>query len=100
MLFSPLPNLSFHKHYSKHVKKLVINNPLPISSHFWKIRAQKNEPRAAGTEGSDEITMAEKRGFEPLLGLHLLPVFETGPFNHLGTSPDRYVIIHAKTVVK
>lgn len=31
--------------------------------------------------------MAEKKGFEPLLGLRLLLVFETSPFNHLGTSP-------------
>lgn len=31
--------------------------------------------------------MAEKKGFEPLLGIHPLAVFETAPFDHLGTSP-------------
>ncbi len=33
------------------------------------------------------IFLAEKWGFEPQLGLHLLAVFETAPFGHLGTSP-------------
>ena len=32
--------------------------------------------------------MAEKKGFEPLLGLHPLSVFETDPFSRLGTSPS------------
>ena len=31
--------------------------------------------------------VAEKQGFEPWRRLHDLPVFKTGPFNHLGTSP-------------
>ena len=33
------------------------------------------------------IRMAEKEGFEPSLGLHLLSVFKTDPFNRLGISP-------------
>jgi hypothetical protein len=33
--------------------------------------------------------LAEKQGFEPWLGLHPLMVFETIPFDHLGTSPWR-----------
>lgn len=37
--------------------------------------------------------MAEKRGFEPLRDLHLLIVFETTPFDHLGTSPKRVYYI-------
>lgn len=28
-------------------------------------------------------------GFEPMRDLHLLAVFETAPFNRLGTSPKR-----------
>ena len=36
--------------------------------------------------------MAERKGFEPLQGLHLLAVFETAPFNHLGTSPAVVII--------
>lgn len=31
--------------------------------------------------------MAEKKGFEPMRDLRPLAVFETAPFNHLGTSP-------------
>ena len=31
--------------------------------------------------------MAEEQGFEPWLDSHLLPVFKTGPFNHLGIPP-------------
>ena len=31
--------------------------------------------------------MAEKQGFEPWLASQLLPVFKTGPFNHLGIPP-------------
>ncbi len=31
--------------------------------------------------------MAEKLGFEPRRRSHDLPVFKTGPFSHLGTSP-------------
>ena len=37
--------------------------------------------------------LAERKGFEPLRGLHLLAVFETAPFNHLGTSPKPISII-------
>ncbi len=36
--------------------------------------------------------MAEKGGFEPPQGLHLLPVFETGPFSRLGISPTLIII--------
>ena len=32
------------------------------------------------------IKMAQKLGFEPRRRSHDLPVFKTGPFNHLGTS--------------
>ena len=37
--------------------------------------------------------LAERMGFEPMRDLHLLAVFETAPFNHLGTSPrgDYYI---------
>ena len=31
-------------------------------------------------------------GFEPMRDLHLLAVFETAPFNHLGTSPAVVII--------
>ena len=31
--------------------------------------------------------MAEELGFEPRRHLHDLPVFKTGPFNHLGIPP-------------
>ena len=31
--------------------------------------------------------MAEKLGFEPRRRVNDLPVFKTGPFSHLGTSP-------------
>ena len=36
--------------------------------------------------------MAERMGFEPMRDLHLLAVFETAPFNHLGTSPAVHII--------
>lgn len=39
--------------------------------------------------------MAEKGGFEPPQGLHLLPVFETGPFNRLGIPPTWYIITYS-----
>lgn len=38
--------------------------------------------------------MAEKGGFEPPQGLHLLPVFETGPFSRLGISPVKKIITY------
>lgn len=31
--------------------------------------------------------VAEEEGFEPTRDLHLLSVFETDPFNHLGIPP-------------
>ena len=34
-----------------------------------------------------ELRMAEKLGFEPRRRANDLPVFKTGPFSHLGTSP-------------
>ena len=33
------------------------------------------------------MLLAERKGFEPLPGANQLPVFKTGPFNHLGISP-------------
>ncbi len=45
-------------------------------------------------KGSHKSLMAEKGGFEPPQGLHLLPVFETGPFSHLGISPTKFIITH------
>ena len=36
--------------------------------------------------------LAERMGFEPMRDLHLLTVFETAPFNHLGTSPAVVII--------
>ena len=35
--------------------------------------------------------LAEERGFEPLLSLHLLSVFETDPFNRLGIPPLKII---------
>ncbi len=35
--------------------------------------------------------LAEKQGFEPWLGIHPLSVFETDPFDRLGTSPERWI---------
>lgn len=53
---------------------------------FTKI-ACNNEPRLMTVQCSYRFKLAEKEGFEPSLGLHLLAVFETAPFGHLGTSP-------------
>ena len=36
--------------------------------------------------------LAERMGFEPMRDLHPLAVFETAPFNHLGTSPAVVII--------
>ena len=36
--------------------------------------------------------LAEKMGFEPMRRSHDLPVFKTGPFSHLGTSPRKQVV--------
>lgn len=36
------------------------------------------------------MRLAEKQGFEPWLGIHPLSVFETDPFDRLGTSPEPY----------
>ena len=38
------------------------------------------------------ICLAERMGFEPMRDLHLLAVFETAPFNRLGTSPAVVII--------
>ncbi len=45
-------------------------------------------------QAEDLFFLAEKMGFEPVRDLHLLVVFETTPFNRLGTSPKRanYII--------
>lgn len=45
-----------------------------------------------GPQGSYFLILAEKRGFEPRLGLHPLSVFETDPFSRLGTSPAGHMI--------
>ena len=42
--------------------------------------------------------LAERMGFEPMRDLHLLAVFETAPFNRLGTSPA--VVIISSIVLK
>ena len=47
------------------------------------------EPKKLGLEPSIFLQMAEEKGFEPLQGLHLLPVFETSPFSRLGIPPMR-----------
>ena len=44
-------------------------------------------PTSYQTALSRDIKMAEKEGFEPPRDFHHLPVFKTGPFNHLGISP-------------
>ena len=36
--------------------------------------------------------MAEELGFEPRRQFPDLPVFKTGPFSHLGTSPYKIVV--------
>ena len=41
---------------------------------------------------SHVILLAERMGFEPMRDLHPLAVFETAPFNHLGTSPVVVII--------
>ena len=38
--------------------------------------------------------MAEELGFEPRRRSHDLPVFKTGPFNHLGIPPDKFLVDH------
>ena len=38
------------------------------------------------------LFLAERMGFEPMRDLHPLAVFETAPFNHLGTSPAVVII--------
>ena len=38
------------------------------------------------------VILAERMGFEPMRDLHLLAVFETAPFNRLGTSPAVVII--------
>ena len=45
------------------------------------------EPVMMDIQILDKFELAEKKGFEPLLGMHPLAVFETAPFDHLGTSP-------------
>ena len=45
-----------------------------------------------GTGGGTEyksLLSAEEVGFEPTVPRSGTPVFETGPFNHSGTPPDR-----------
>ena len=42
--------------------------------------------------------MAEKEGFEPPRDFHLLSVFKTDPFSHLGISPDCKLYIFKKVV--
>ena len=44
--------------------------------------------------------VAERMGFEPMRDLHLLAVFETAPFNRLGTSPKQcHYITNSKIVI-
>ena len=42
--------------------------------------------------------MAEEEGVEPPRGLHLLSVFETDPFSHLGIPPRPMIIITKKFI--
>ena len=37
--------------------------------------------------------MAEELGFEPRRRSHDLPVFKTGPFNHLGIPPYKFIVM-------
>ena len=41
--------------------------------------------------------MAEKEGFEPPRDFHLLSVFKTDPFSHLGISPDCKLYLYIKS---
>ena len=49
----------------------------------------KVETRSGGTTRQIITPNAERVGFEPTLAIKTKPVFETGPFNHSGTSPKR-----------
>jgi hypothetical protein len=40
--------------------------------------------------------MAERVGFEPTVETSPTPVFETGPFNHSGISPDAAYRVYPK----
>ena len=40
------------------------------------------------------------RGFEPLSRQSRKPVFETGPFNHSGTSPAAFIFYQNLTILK
>ena len=67
------------------------SNVLPVYSFFnsdiKKLLKKKNTNSELLSVFVYYSLMAEKEGFEPSRGLHLLLVFETSLFNHLSISP-------------
>ena len=61
----------------------------PTTSGLWARRATRLLYLAIRNlcTQTAEPYMAEEQGFEPWRRFHDLPVFKTGPFNHLGIPP-------------
>ena len=70
---------------------------------FLKLRGKDLNQRPPGYEPDELpdcsiprcelIKMAQKLGFEPRRRSHDLPVFKTGPFNHLGIPPSFFLLV-------
>ena len=58
----------------------------PTTSGLWARRATRLLYLAIRKKHLNQ-DMAEELGFEPSRHLHDLPVFKTGPYNHLGIPP-------------
>lgn len=61
----------------------------PLTSGLWARRATRLLYLAISfvVHLFSDNNMAEEQGFEPWRRFHDLPVFKTGPFNHLGIPP-------------
>ena len=60
----------------------------------WAKRKDRDAHKSRSTQGLKQrgLSKAERGGFEPPVTQSATPVFETGPFNRSGTSPNGAVV--------
>ena len=81
--------------YQKRSTNTKFENPANILSSNSSRNARKlseRQEKSPGLNFQGFFSVAEMEGFEPPHALRRLADFESAPFGHLGTSPDRSII--------